>query len=106
MRIATKNTAETLKRVWPEYKCASEMREGDPTDTERYKAIYANDSTGTVYLITNPASWQREERRGITTVFRPKPQVLGKITEYSGPLEDALTGPPLRIAANSQKVSW
>ena len=102
MRTPSAISKEALRQVWPEYPLASEMidcvekhtdwhpdidrKEIDPLTArwlaeesgKLYKAIFAGDHTGTVYLITNPATWAY---RGDTRI-RPKPRVLGKMSEF------------------------
>lgn len=100
------NITEALKRVWPEYPVASEMPVGDKTDTRLYKSMYAEDSTQTVYLIVNPATWEEREVPGSWPVkIRPKPIVLGKIADYTGPTE--LPAPDIASARAGQKrIDW
>lgn len=86
------NITEMLKGVWKEYPCASEMRIGDPTDTRKFKAMYANDKEQNVYLITNPATWPEKLVCGRYVKIRPEPELLGKLGD--GPKDAGIPWSP------------
>lgn len=97
------NITQILTRVWPEYKCASQMRVGDPNDTEKYKSMYTNDKEQMVYLITNPASWPVKKVGGRIVTIRPEPEKLGKVSEWvdTGTATDRKSR-----AAGESEVKW
>lgn len=93
-----------ISDVWPEYPAAHDMPK-DPQDdpafwkitnpkerdefydqwraqeaAKRYKAI---DTAGVVWLIQNPAVWNRTKSAdGVPVILRPKPVRLGKVADY------------------------
>lgn len=100
----TINITEALRRVWQAYPCASEMPEGDSTDTRRYKAMRADDPSQTVYLIANPSSWVEKRVAGRRVRIRPIPEVLGKLSD--GLKDDAPIAEGPRGDREARQIAW
>jgi hypothetical protein len=97
------NVKEILKKAWPEYPLASEMK-FDPFDSRQYKAMSPTDEDRIVYLITNPAAWKEKKIDGRVTKIRPAPVKLGKASDYvesAAPIHG-----PLPKAAGARQIEW
>ncbi len=72
-----------LDDILPEYEKITEARGTDPN--KRYKAK----SGDSVYLITNPDTWEtRDNGNGTFTRIRPAPIFKGLISDFNKPAND------------------